>query len=206
MFENINEQDIKKIINKLDGRKMTFRKGTTVMSNISNINEIGLISRGSCDLLKYDLNGNITILDSLKENEIFGSLFSASTEYSSVITTSESEIIYFNINTILDKCIKKENHSDKLIYNMMMFLNKKITDLNNRIEILTKRTTREKIMKYFENECNKKASTHFYLNISYTHLADFLSVDRSAMTREIKHLKEEGFIEIIGKKITINKY
>ena len=52
MFENINEQDIKKIINKLDGRKMTFRKGTTVMSNISNTNEIGLISRGSCDLLK----------------------------------------------------------------------------------------------------------------------------------------------------------
>lgn len=206
MFQNIDESNIKKIINKLDGRKMTFRKGTTVMSNISNISEIGLIVKGSCDLLKYDLNGNITILDSLKENEIFGSLFSANTEYSSVITTSESDIIYFNINTILDKCTKKENNTDIVINNMMKLLNKKITDLNNRIEILTKKTIREKIMKYFENECRKKASNYFYLNISYTHLADFLSVDRSAMSREIKHLKEEGFIEIIGKKITINKY
>lgn len=206
MFENIDELNAKKIITKLEGKKIKFRKGATVISNISNIDDFGFILEGSADLVKYDLNGTITILESLKKGEIFGSVFSANTEYSSIITTEESEIIFFNLNIILDKFIKKENNSNILIFNILKEMNSKITTLNNRIEILTQRSIREKLIKYFENESNKKASNSFILNISYTHLADFLSVDRSAMMREIKHLKDEGFITTNNKRITINKY
>lgn len=206
MFEDIDELNVKKLITKLEGKRIKYRKGATVISNISNIDEFGFLIKGSVDLIKYNLNGSITILDSLKQGEIFGSVFSANIKYSSIITTEESEIIFFNLSTILDRCIKKEYDLNILIYNILKEMNSKITALNNRIEILTQRSTREKLIKYFENESSKKASNTFVLRVSYTYLADLLSVDRSAMMREIKHLKDEGFIAVNNKRITINKY
>lgn len=203
MFNNFDLVTKEKIINKLDGKKLSFKKDTTVMSNISNIDKFGYIIKGKVDLIKYDLNGNITILDSFKEDDLFGSIFSTNTEDSSIITKEDSEIIFFNLYNVLDKLLKKENNSYIIINNLLKNLNNKITVLNNRIEILTERTTRDKLMKYFENERKRKASNTFVLKISFTDLADFLSVDRSAMMRELKHLKDEGFIAINNKKITI---
>ena len=75
---------------------------------------------------------------------------------------------------------------------------------NEKIELLTKKTTRDKLLSYFKLISRKKGSRTFNLQLSFTKLADYLSVDRSAMTREIKYLKEEGFIKIDKKKVTLN--
>ena len=72
-----------------------------------------------------------------------------------------------------------------------------------RIEILTKKTIRDKLLEYFNIYRKKHASKIIYLPFSFTDLADFLAVDRSAMTRELKNLKEEGFIETKGRRITL---
>ena len=74
---------------------------------------------------------------------------------------------------------------------------------NERIEILTKKTIRDKLLEYFNIYRKKHASKIIYLPFSFTDLADFLAVDRSAMTRELKNLKEEGFIETKGRRITL---
>jgi len=76
-------------------------------------------------------------------------------------------------------------------------------DLNTRIELLTKKNTRDKLLSYFGILSSKKLSKKFTIPFSYTDLADYLSVDRSAMMREISYLQEEGFIEKKGKKITL---
>ena len=75
--------------------------------------------------------------------------------------------------------------------------------MNERIEVLTKRSIRDKLLNYFEISLRDKVSKTFTIPFSFTDLADYLSIDRSAMTREIKHLKDEGFISINGKRITL---
>ena len=92
------------------------------------------------------------------------------------------------------------------IKNLIKILTEQLNTRNIRIELLTKKTTRDKLLSYFKYLDQKTGggSKTIKLPLSYTELASYLSVDRSAMTREIKYLKEEGFIEIIGKRIILH--
>ena len=99
--------------------------------------------------------------------------------------------------------IIKNDYYIIFIKNLIKILGNQITSKNSRIELLTKRTTRDKILEYFKMQSQKKGSKVFTLPMTFTELANYLSVDRSAMTREIKNLKDEGFIKTNGKKITI---
>ena len=206
IFKNLSESDIKKLIAKVKAKILDAKKDRTIMTNMSKIDEFGIIITGSANLIKYDINGNIVILDTLEENDVFGSIFSYNNEENSVITTSDSKILFINYDILLDLCIKKENNYNHLINNIFNILNEKITSLNNRIDLLTKRSIRDKLLSYFEYECSKKASNSFTLPFSYTSLANFLAVDRSAMMRELKQLKEEGFVITNKKRITIIRY
>ena len=88
----------------------------------------------------------------------------------------------------------------KILNNIIIFiLNDKMEEKNKRIQILTKKTIRNKLLEYF----NFSNSRYVYLPFSFMALADYLGVDRSALSREIKFLKDEGFIEIKGKRITL---
>ena len=78
-----------------------------------------------------------------------------------------------------------------------------VVSLNTRVELLTKKNIRDKLLSYFELLSTQSLSKSFFLPFSLTDLADYLSVDRSAMMRELSHLKEEGFIEKKGNRITL---
>ena len=86
--------------------------------------------------------------------------------------------------------------------NLFTILNDKIKEKNDRISILTNKTIRNRLLEYF-NVNITKGTKYVYLPFNFSNLANYLGVDRSAMTRELKYMKEEGFIEIKGKRITI---
>ena len=106
-------------------------------------------------------------------------------------------------DNILNRCKKTCPFHDELYSGIADMVLQNVIELNTRIELLTKRNTRDKLLSYFdilsENRLNKTITIPF----SFTDLADYLSVDRSAMTRELGHLKEEGFIRKVGNKITL---
>ena len=103
---------------------------------------------------------------------------------------------YFNL-------IKISHNKILLLVFEAKILGNQITTKNSRIELLTKRTTRDKILEYFKMQSQKKGSKVFTIPLTFTELANYLSVDRSAMTREIKNLKDDGFIKTNGRKITL---
>ena len=86
---------------------------------------------------------------------------------------------------------------------MIGILSKRIYEQNERIEILTKRTIRDKLLKYFNSRIKETSSRVIYLPFTYTDLADYLGIDRAAMMRELKNLKEEGFITTTGRIIRV---
>lgn len=103
-------------------------------------------------------------------------------------------------------CFKPKacQHHTRLVENMLTLLAQKAIDLSERIDILSRRTTREKLLSYFSRICQSESQS-FVLPLSYSALADYLCVDRSAMMREIKKLKDEGIIKTQKRKITIVK-
>lgn len=186
-------------------QKKSFRKNQTITTYIQKRNQICIIMSGEADLVRYDLNGDKSIIEHYTKNDIFGEAFyiiSTNNELS-VEAKKNCEILFFNYDNIYHKCKNNCKFHQTLSQNFSTLILNKIMDLNSRLEILTKRTIREKLCGYFNILSTRNLSKTFSLPFSLTDLADFLSVDRSAMMREIKSLKDEGFIRKNGNKITL---
>ena len=188
----------------LRSNTITYRKNINILSNRTKDDYIAIIDSGSIQLVFNDYNGNKTIIEELNAGEIFGSLtYSLNSDEITCITKEETQITYIEYNQITNGEIIKNDFYIIFVKNLIKLLSDQLNRCNQRIELLTMRTTRDKLLGYFNHQAQIKGSKTFIMNITFTELASYLSVDRSSMTREISYLKEEGFIKINNKKITL---
>ncbi len=206
IFEGITDEDVAKMLKCFEARKMSFKKDRTIVTNIINVKLIGIILSGTANMVRYDYNGNRTIIEKLETNSVFGEVFSRVGNDISVIATSDCEILFIEYEHLIKRCKKGCIYHTVLTDNVLKLLSRKIVELNERLEILSKRSIRDKLLSYFELLATDNPRRTFVLPFTYTDLADYLSVDRSAMMREIKNLKEDGFITTNGKRITLISY
>lgn len=182
-----------------------FVKGEIVTTYIEKRNQLCIVLSGEVDLIRYDVNGNKTIISHFVDSDVFGEVFYPANTNNELFAVAHknAEILFFTYDTLLTKCRRNCDFHKTLTSSLSeLFLNN-IIELNLRIELLTKRTTRSKILSYFDILSKGSLQKTFNLPFSYTDLADFLSVDRSAMMREFKLLVDDGFITKNGSKITL---
>lgn len=204
LFENINDKNIEKLKRILRANTIKYRKNVNILSNVNRDDFIAIIDSGSVQLEYSDYEGNKIILEDLGQGEIFGTLTSSiKNEEVSCITKEESQITFIEYNQITNDEIIKTDSYIIFIKNLIKLLSEQVSQKNNRIELLTKKTTRDKLLEYFKMQSQNKGNKTFTIPITFTELAAYLSVDRSAMAREISYLKEEGFLKTNGRKITL---
>jgi len=206
LFNNIKTKDKEKILSFLEANTLFYKKNTTILNSVKKENIIGIVQVGNIQITKTDYNGNTTIIEDLYEGDIFGFDFSSiSNSEQNIITKEDSKIIIIYFDDIINKELNYPYYN-QFLKNLLVIMSTKINNANNRIEILSNKTIRNKLLAYFKIISKKNKSKIIYLPYSYTDLADYLGVDRSAMYRELKHLKEEGLIETKNKKITLKTY
>lgn len=204
IFKDIDDKDIKFMLNCFDAKTISFNNNRTIASYINHTNLIGIILKGNAELVRYDYDGNRTIVEELGENAIFGEMFYAvDASELSVIAKTQTEVLFIEYDAIIKRCRKACPFHTTLVDNVLRILALKIVDMNERIEVITKRSIREKLLSYFNLVAKRKMVKTFTLPFHLTDLADYLSIDRSAMMREIRNLKEDGIIEAKGRKITL---
>ena len=203
LFKNIDEKNINKLLKKLESTIINFKKDSVILSTSKNENIIGIITKGLIKIIRTDYNGNRTIIEELGQNDIFSSyIYSIKNSEYDIVTVEDTEIIIIDYLNII-------NYDENSLYyiqfikNILEITNDKVQEKNNRIEILTKKSIRDKLLEYFNQISKKNGSKNIYLPFTFTDLADYLSVDRRAMSRELKNLKDEGFINIKQKRITL---
>ena len=186
-------------------QKRSFKKNQTITTYIQKRNQVCILLSGEADLVRYDLNGNRSIIDHFTKNDVFGEAFYIVTTNNelSVEAKKSCEVLFFTYDSIYQKCRTGCKFHQTLSENFSDLVLNKVTALNTRVEILTKRSIREKLRGYFNILSTRTLSNTFSIPFSFTDLADYLSVDRSAMMREIKSLIDEGFIKKNGNKITL---
>ena len=199
IFKDMNKEEIDTILKSLGARRITFKKEHIIVSNLVDDDLIGVIISGQASIVNYDYFGNRDIIDSLEYDAIFGKPFSYIGSDVSIIAASDCEVLFLDYHLLVNDLSKY----DKINYNINRLLTSKIYQLYEKLEILSKRTIREKLLCYFNNIAKKRGKKSFNLPITYIELADYLSVDRSAMMRELKRLKVERKISSDGKKITL---
>ena len=187
-------------------QKKIFKKNEIICTYIEKRNQLCILLSGNADLVRYDLNGNRSIIEHFSKNDIFGEVFySVSVNNELCVEAKEDcEVLFYLYDDIYNKCKSNCKFHNILLEKLPELILNKIISLNMRIELLTKRSTRDKLLGYFSFLSSRNFSKHFELPFSLTDLADYLSVDRSAMMREIKLLKEDGFITKIGNQIILN--
>ena len=204
LFENINEQNIKKIKRFLRATTIKYPKGVNILSNVNQDDFIAIVDLGSIQFISTDYDGNKSIIEDIPQGGMFGSLtFPINNEEVSCITKEISQITYIEYNSITNDEIIKTDSYIIFIKNLIKILSDQVSEKNNRIELLTKKTTRDKLLDYFQMQAQARGTKTFIIPMSYTELANYLSVDRSAMTREISYLKDDGIIRTNGRRITL---
>ena len=186
-------------------QKKLFTKGQIITTYIEKRKQICILVNGTADLIRYDLKGNKDIIETFRSNDIFGEAFYPVNTNNElfVLATQNCEVLLFLYDDIHVKCRNNCRFHSTLVSSILDLVIKRTVHQNTRIEILSKRTIREKLLSYFSILSSKAFSKNITLSYSLTNLADYLSVDRSAMMREIKTLIDDGIIEKNGNKIKL---
>lgn len=189
-------------------QKKTFSKNQVITTYIQKRNQFCILVSGNADLVRYDLNGDRTIVEHISKNDIFGEVFYTVTTNNELLVEAREncEVLIYRYDNIHTKCKPNCKFHSLLNESLPELILNKVIDLNMRVELLTKRSTRDKLLGYFTLLSTRALNKTFMLPFSLTDLADYLSVDRSAMMREMKLLKEEGIIEKNKNKITLKIY
>jgi CRP-like cAMP-binding protein len=198
LFEGIEEQSLFRMLSCLGARVEFFDKKYTIMAEGGAAKYIGIVLSGTAHTVQIDYYGNRSILGNIGTGELFGEAFAcAETECVpvSVVAEEPCEIMLIECAHILHTCSNNCGFHQRLIYNLMKELAHKTIVFHERIDITSKRTTRERLMAYLML-CAKKAGTDsFDIPFDRQELADYLEVDRSGLSAEISKLRTEGVLE-----------
>jgi CRP-like cAMP-binding protein len=206
LFENIEEENLLRMLVCLGARVEYFDKKCTVFFEGSPAKCLGIVLSGSVQTVQIDFDGNRSILGEMNASEIFAEAFACAEVTAlpvSIIMNEPGEIMLIECSHVLHTCSNHCGFHQQLIFNLMKDLALKTLFFHQRMEITSKRTTREKLLAYLHSQAKKTGSFSFEIPFDRQELADFLEVDRSGLSSEIGKLKKEGIIQAEKNKFTI---
>ena len=198
LFDRIEEDHLLKMLSCLGARTIALDKKYTVFPQGSPAKYIGIVLSGSVQITQVDYFGNRSILGNLKQSEVFAEAFACAEVRElpvSVIANEPSEVMLIDCAHILHTCSNNCGFHQQLIFNLMKDLATKTILFHKRIEITSKRTTREKLMTYLLAQAKRAGSSSFEIPFNRQELADYLEVERSGLSAEISKLRREGILD-----------
>ena len=205
VFTGITELQKNKLCKLLEAHIYKFNENEEILQTIRDKNIICIVMEGSANMIEINYNGDENLIEELEKESVFGTAISNMNDQDCQIraTSPNTKISVFDYNKVIN--LQNTNHTyyNVFINNLFDIIHTKLRERNDRIRILTKKTIRDKLLAYFEYEYLKTRSKFIYMQNNFAQLADYLAINRSAMFRELKSLKEENFIKVDGKRITL---
>lgn len=206
LFNTIATDNLESLLGCLNAKIYSYKKGETIIAEGTQARYIGIVLSGSARIMQIDYYGNKSILGTAKPSQLFGEAFACANADAMPVTVEaveNSQIMLADCNRILKTCCNNCEFHQQLIFNLMKELAKKTIVLHRKIDIISKRTTRDKLMTYLLSEAKKHGKSTFEIPFDRQALADFLEVDRSGLSAEISKLRNEGILECRKNKFKI---
>ena len=198
LFEGIQEDELLTMLSCLGARLGHFDKKYTILAEGSPARFIGVMLSGSAQLLQIDYYGNRSILSSIHASEVFAEAFACAGTESipvSVVASEPCEVMLIDASHVMHTCKNHCVFHQRLIFNLMKDLATKTLLFHQKLEITSRKTTREKLLAYLSLETKRAGSRHFTIPFDRQELADYLCVDRSGLSAEIGKMRREGILE-----------
>lgn len=206
MFNGINESEIEGMLKCLNARTMLYKKNEYILRNGETVNSIGMVLEGLALVEKEDIWGNRTIISEISPGSLYAESYACLSKLPaeiSVIASDNTTVMLFDIRRILTTCSSSCGFHTKLIQNLLYTIAQKNVLLTKKMEYISKKTIKEKLLAYLSSEAMKAGSPTFNIPFNRQELADFLSVDRSALSSEISRLQKKGIISCRKNVFTI---
>lgn len=206
LFYKINEQELKKLFACLRAKEVKFEQNSEICSYDSAKGVLGVVVEGEVVIKKIDFNGNSTILDQIQKNGVFSDIFAfTSTEanFIGVYAGEPTTVIFLDYPSVFKRCKNACEYHSVFVENLLKIVIEKSKTLSQKVEILSNKTIREKVLSYASIAVKDVGSLTFTLPMSLTSFADYLCVDRSALMRELKKLSNEGILKTNKRVFTV---
>lgn len=208
LFKDIEQSDLQPLLACLSPKAAKYEKNRIVFMSGDSINSFGIVLSGQVQIVLEDFYGNRSILSQIGKGNLFGESFAFARNNPlpvSVITAAESELLFIDRRRLASPCANSCAYHKQLIQNMLNILALKNITLTQKIELVSKKTIREKLLAYLSSEAQKAGKSSFCIPFDRQGLADYLSVDRSAMSAVLSRLRNEGIINFKKNKFELLK-
>ena len=198
LFSGVGDDDISTMLSCLEARLLTYKKGEYVLRQGEHLSDILVLAEGSLHIQRDDYWGNRSILGHIGVGEIFGEAYVApesGTLLNDVIAVEDSFVFFFDVKRVISTCSSACRFHTMVVQNLFFAISEKNRGLVQKLDYMSRRTTREKLLSYLSEEAKKQNSASITLPFNRQQLADYLSVDRSAMSNELCKMRDEGILE-----------
>ena len=197
MFSGVAEDEIEAMLSCLGARQNSYPKGAYVLHQGEYIRDIIVLVEGNLHIQKDDYWGKRSILGQISVGEMFAEAYvtpKSEAIRNDVVAVENSTVLFFDVKRILTTCSSACQFHAMVVQNMFFAISEKNRKLVQKLEHMSQRTTREKLISYLSEEARQQNSASFTIPFNRQQLADFLSVDRSAMSNELCKLRDEGLL------------
>ncbi len=206
LFSGMEENEIVRFLKCSKAKVVKYDKSEIICLAGNSANSAGVVLSGRIYLESNDFLGNKSIVSEFTAGRCFGEnyAFAPTNELPfNIVAKEKSEILFFDIHRLINPCEKNCSCHIKLTKNLLSSLAEKHCEMNEKITHLTKRSTREKLTSYLSEQSKKQKSATVTIPFNRQELADYLSVERSAMSKELSRMKNDGIIDFKGNEFKL---
>lgn len=206
LFTGLDEDEILAILDCLQAKVQNYKKGEYVLQQGEYLNNITVLLDGHLHIQSDDYWGNRSIINTVEIGEMFGEAYATPDSGvlpNDVVAIEDSTIIFFDIQRILTVCSSLCKFHSIVVQNLFFAISEKNRKLVQKLEHMAKRSIREKLISYLSEEAKQQKSGTFSIPFNRQQLADFLSVDRSAMSNELSKMRNEGLLFFEKNRFTL---
>ena len=198
LFSGIQPEEMTGMLDCIGYHVRSYRKGEIIAFETEIINHVGVVLAGKVDMIKEDLWGNRTMLVRVGKDEVFGETFACGEDAMSMVifqAAENTEVLFLSFCRVMHTCSHACVFHQTLTENMVRIIARKNRELMRKVEVVSKRNLREKILTYLSIQAQQQKTKTFEIPLGRLELAEYLCADRSALTRELARMQAEGLID-----------
>jgi len=201
LFAGIEPEEMSAMLNCLGARIVDIRKGAPAFLEGDDAGFIGLVLEGSVQIVWDDLYGNRSILAHAEVGDLYAEAYACANVDSMPVSgyaLADSRVMLLSCQRMLTVCSSACRFHNMLVKNLLKVVAQKNLNLNSKIRFMSQKTTREKLMAFLLDQASRAGSSEFSIPFDRQALADYLGVERSAMSAELSKLRSSGVLECKG--------
>lgn len=198
LFKGLQENEVKDTLHCLGGEEKHYQKEEIIYHIGNKINKMGLVLSGSVNIVRLDVWGNQNILEHIEHSEVFAEVYACAPDEPLMVEVEAAEdanILFLDIGKIMTTCTSACRQHSRLIQNLLQVMATKNLGLTRKMNYLAQKSIRERLLAYLSYQSVYQDSLEFEIPFNRQQLADYLAVDRSALSGELSKMKKAGLID-----------